>query len=77
MPQKSSRFRLVRLTAVLLTAALGGCAAYSSYPPTAYSYNYPSGYYTYPQSYTYVPEPAPVYSPSFSSYYNTYGGNGN
>ena len=45
--------RLIPLTALALSTALGGCVAYSGYPsssygyggyPTAYSYNYPSSY---------------------------------
>ncbi len=52
---KAARNRLVPLAALVLATALGGCVAYTGYPPTSYSYTtYPSGYYAgYPTAYTY------------------------
>jgi hypothetical protein len=79
------------LAALLAAATLGGCVAYTGYPPRYYSYNdprygypaynYPSGYYAgYPGNYTYSYAERPFYSPDYNSAFGGYtrsGGNGN
>ena len=62
----SAARRLIPLTGLLLATTLGGCVAYTGYPPAGYSYNYgyPSYYSGYPASYGYSYNSAPGYLPT-------------
>lgn len=74
---RSAFKRLIPVTALLLATALGGCVAYTGYPATTYSYNYPGGYYGgYPSSYAYSYNYAP-YSSNYNGTFNTYATSGN
>lgn len=79
------RRRLIPLAALLLATALGGCIAYTGYPPSSYGYSYsggyyasyPSGYYaSYPETYTNAPAYRPYYSPAYYGQYNYENNNG-
>ena len=62
--------RLIPLTALALTTALGGCVAYTGYPSSNYGYSgYPSTYsYNYPSTYGYSGSGgAPAYSYNYPS----------